>query len=84
MITDMDSLKYNWWRAEFDREATLRAHAAMPSGGAESCICQTCKNYAAQKPVPFPSDFLELLSRLGMTRTKRSKCTRWSPMIRKA
>jgi hypothetical protein len=30
------------------------------------CQCQTCKNYAAQKPISFPSDFLDLLSRLGI------------------
>jgi hypothetical protein len=79
MSTSMDSLTYKWWRAEFDREATLRAHAAMPTGGAESCICQTCKNYVAQKPVPFPSDFLEVLSKLGIDPNKEIEVYEMEP-----
>jgi hypothetical protein len=75
----MDSLTYRWWRADFDREATIRAHAAMPSGGAEDCNCQTCKNYVAQKPVPFPLDFLELLSRLGIDPNKEIEVYEMEP-----
>ena len=70
MPTNMDSLRVGPWRAEFDRDATVRAHAAMPTGGAETCKCKPCRNYVAQKPVPFPSDFLELLLRLGIDANK--------------
>ena len=79
MTERMDSLRYGSRRAGFDRGATLRAHASMPTGGAERCACQTCKNYAAQKPVPFPADFLELLSRLGIDPNKEIEVFEMEP-----
>jgi hypothetical protein len=75
----MESLTYKWWRADFDREATIRAHAAMPAGGAEECKCQTCKNYSTQKPVRFPDDFLELLTRLGIDPNKEIEVYEMEP-----
>src|ERR1700730_9362543 len=54
------------WRVEVDREATIQAHAAMPSGGADECNCSWCENFAAQRPVPYPPEFLSLLDQLGI------------------
>ena len=75
----MDTLTYSGWCANFDRGATIRAHAAMPTGGAETCKCRSCRNYAAQKPVPFPPDFLDLLSRLGIDANKEIEVYEMEP-----
>jgi hypothetical protein len=79
MTAGMDSLRHGVWRAEFDRDATIQAHAAMTTGGANRCNCQTCKNYTAQKPVPFPSDFLDLLLRLGIDPNKEIEVYEMEP-----
>jgi len=62
----MDNLDLGEYRITFDREATRSACAAMAAGGAEECRCAACKNFAAQKPVPYPPDFRALLDRLGI------------------
>jgi hypothetical protein len=66
----MESLTCGPWHVKVDREATVRAHAAMRSGGAEECRCGPCKNFAAQRPIEYPSGFLDLLSRLGIDRNR--------------
>ena len=78
MTTNIDSLHLGFWRADFDRDATLRAHAAMPTDR-RTCQCLTCKNYMAQKPTPFPSDFLDLLSRLGIDPNKEIEVYEMQP-----
>ena len=38
----------------------------MKMGGAESCRCGDCANFARQKPVPYPKEFMKLLTLLGV------------------
>lgn len=66
----MDILNTGNCEIAYDAEATRRAHADMASGGAEKCECVPCKNFAAQKPVGYPTEFLSLLERLGIDRDR--------------
>jgi hypothetical protein len=62
----LESLTHGPYRVEFDREATVRAYAAMGCGGAEKCTCEGCQNFARHRPIPYPLEFLGLLERLGI------------------
>lgn len=54
------------WRFECDFEATQAAYSPIDRGGAESCSCNGCKNFAAARSRVFPEAFLELLATLGV------------------
>ena len=66
----MATLTLGRYHIEFDRDATVHAHAAMKLGGAEKCDCEACQNFARQKPVAYPQEFVELLSVLGIDRNR--------------
>src|SRR5690348_14045968 len=63
MMSEFQSGKY---RVHYDADQTRAAYAAMQGGGADLCTCSDCKNFADQKPVGYPDDFLSLLQRLGI------------------
>ena len=58
------------WRLRVDPEATRSAHEAMGRGGAESCGCIYCRNFAASRQSAYPPQALDIFARLGM-RTDR-------------
>jgi hypothetical protein len=62
----METITYGPWQITLDRAATVAAHAVMPTGGAEECSCSDCANFARQKPMRYPQEFLDLLERLGI------------------
>ncbi len=52
----------------YDREATASIYRSLRSTEAycEACGCPVCLNFAAQRSLIYPEDFLRLLSRLGV------------------
>ena len=57
----------------YDREATVTAYAALPSGDAERCNCIYCRNFAAQRGDVYPPGFLALLDHLGIDPNKEGE-----------
>ena len=62
----MEHLELPGWQILYDHEATIAAHTRIPTGGAESCGCDPCRNWAASRLRVFPVEFRELLERLGI------------------
>jgi hypothetical protein len=51
----------------FDREATVELYCqAITKPGADSCICISCKNFAAQRGKIFPEAFDQFLRTVGI------------------
>ena len=65
-----------------DREATARAYADAPKGGADKCDCAGCRNFRVARQQAFPADFLAFLEELGVDFRKEGEtfhCGRAEP-----
>jgi hypothetical protein len=62
----MELLELPGWRIEYDRPATVAAHACAPAAGPETCGCDPCRNWAATRQRLLPEAFRGLLSQLGI------------------
>jgi hypothetical protein len=62
----MELLELSGWRVEYDRPATVAAHACAPVTGPETCGCDPCRNWAATRERLLPESFRGLLDRLGI------------------
>jgi hypothetical protein len=69
----MEELRLGDQIARYDRDATVAAYALMPSGGAERCGCVHCRNFAAQRDTVYPSEFRDLLKKLGIDPNKEGE-----------
>ena len=63
---NMELLELPGWRIEYDRTATVAAHARSARFGPEECGCDPCRNWAASRDLILPEDFRRLLERLGI------------------
>ncbi len=63
----MEHLDLPGWQIEFDRQATANAYTQIDSGGAETCVCDPCRNWAASRDQILSSEFREFLERLGIS-----------------
>jgi hypothetical protein len=59
-------LNFRDWQFEVDRELTKRTYNKVIGSGADTCICNDCKNYVAFRDKVFPDEVRELLSDLGI------------------
>ncbi len=62
----MHHLELPGWQILYDHEATVAAHLKIPTGGARSCDCDPCRNWAASRVPIIPAEFRELLELLGI------------------
>jgi len=62
----MELLELPGWRIEFDRPATVAAHARSLCRGPERCGCAPCRNWAKTRDRLLPDDFRHLLQRIGI------------------
>src|SRR5262245_29774835 len=62
----MKLLELPAWRIEFDRPATVAAHARVTVPAPEACGCDPCRNWARTRQRILPAAFLGLLDRLGV------------------
>ena len=69
----MEELRLGDQLARYDREATVRAYMALPSGGADRCSCVYCRNFAAQRATVYPQGFRALLEQLGIDPSKEGE-----------
>jgi hypothetical protein len=58
--------EFGQWKFTVNRDETGLAYSKVESGGADSCICATCRNFSKARPHVFPVEFLALLEQLGI------------------
>jgi hypothetical protein len=59
-------VKYKDWEFEVDIPLTQQAYSNFPFGGADTCSCADCKNYAANRETVFPAEIIQLFNELGI------------------
>ncbi|UUC44558.1 hypothetical protein [Flavobacterium cerinum] len=62
----METVKYKDWEFEVDRELTIKTYKNVTISGAESCICDDCKNYILYRDTVFPEEIKQLFNDLGI------------------
>jgi hypothetical protein len=70
------------WRYTVDSVATREAYSREPAGGAATCSCIGCRNFAAARARILPDSFVQFLSSLGIDPTKEAEayhCGRKGP-----
>jgi hypothetical protein len=75
----MEQLQSGDQSIRYDRERTEKAYADLKSGGAESCGCCYCRNFAAQRTTAYPEDFRQLLAQLGVDSQKEGEVYECGP-----
>ncbi len=60
-----------------DQELTKSTYAQVTSSGADTCLCNDCKNYVAYRDNVFPSEVLHLFNELGIDYRKEVEITAW-------
>jgi hypothetical protein len=62
----MEQLELPGWRVLYDTAATRAVHARLPTGGADSCSCDPCRNWVLSRARLVPAELQVLLDRLGI------------------
>jgi hypothetical protein len=62
----MQLIELDKWSVRSDPEITREAYALLDSGGAESCGCEACFNFAATRHLVYSADVIELFESLGI------------------
>ena len=58
---------------EHDRDLTMTAYHNLQAGEADRCGCDSCRNFAAQRPSAFPARLPVLQDQLESTSEKRRR-----------
>jgi hypothetical protein len=70
----MESLvHFREWLFAVDADRTISVHKQLEKGGADTCGCDNCKNYALQRDQVFPSEVRTLLANLGVDYRKEAE-----------
>ena len=62
----MQTVELRKWRVRSDPDLTREAYARIDVGGAESCGCEECFNFAASRHLVYTAEVLDLLEWLGI------------------
>ena len=62
----IETLTYRDWTFEFDKQLTSDTYALVKDSGADSYICNDCKNYIAYRDKVFPVEILKLFTDIGI------------------
>lgn len=73
-------VKYEDWEFEVDRELTLKTYDKITSSGADTCICNDCKNYVAYREKVFPDEIKDIFTNLGINYRKEVEVSHWEKL----
>ncbi|MEQ8812885.1 MAG: hypothetical protein RIE59_27685 [Imperialibacter sp.] len=59
-------VEYKDWQLTVDKLTTATVYGRVQTGGAESCGCVDCQNFATQRTTVYPAEIKELLESLGV------------------
>jgi hypothetical protein len=68
------------WVFESDNGITQATYEQVECGGADSCICNDCKNFAAGREKAFPAEIRHLFESLGIDITKESEVCHYTKL----
>ncbi len=68
-------IKFRDWAFEVYKDVTEQTYKSISYSGAETCICNNCKNYVAYRAQVFPQEVLELFNDLGIDNGKEVEIT---------
>jgi hypothetical protein len=69
----MTTIKFREWELIVDKELTKKTFDKIEIGGAESCICDDCKNFVHNRENIYPEEIKILFSELGVDYRKDSE-----------
>jgi hypothetical protein len=76
----IETLSYRDWTFEFDKQLTSDTYSKIKDSGADSCICNDCKNYIAYRDQVFPDEILKLFTDLGIDYKKEVEITNYETL----
>jgi len=62
----METVFLHKWAVDTDPDLTREAYALLECGGAESCGCEACFNFAATRHLVYSAEVIEFLEWLGI------------------
>ncbi|GAA5023901.1 hypothetical protein GCM10011506_07070 [Marivirga lumbricoides] len=71
-------LGFKNWNFSVDKQTTLEAYEQVETSGAESCGCDNCLNFAAQRTNVYPNEIKELLTELGINWMKEVEVSHYA------
>lgn len=74
------TVKYRDWEFEVDRELTRQTYESISVGGADSCVCNVCKNYVICRDKVFSEEIKRLFDDLGIDYKKEVEITCFGKM----
>lgn len=69
------TVKYRDWEFEVDREFTRLTYESVSVSGADSCVCNDCKNYVTYRDSVFSGEIKRLFEDLGIDYKKEVEIT---------
>jgi hypothetical protein len=69
----MREINFARWKVQADPESTRAACAAIANGAPETCGCEPCKNFAAQRSEAYPPQALDLFNSLGIVSNREAE-----------
>lgn len=66
----VDIVTYKNWVFEIDKLQTKALYETIDMGGAESCVCGSCKQFIELRETIFPDEIKTLFNNLGIDITK--------------
>jgi hypothetical protein len=73
-------VKYRDWEFKVDRELTRQTYNSISTSGAESCVCNDCKNYVVYRDNVFPEEIKGLFNDLGIDYKKEVEITSYETL----
>ena len=70
-------VKHKGWTFEVDKELTENTYVSISGSGADTCVCNDCKNYVAYRDKVFPKEIIDLFHELGIDYRKEAEITKW-------
>ena len=71
----MELVRFREWLFAVDVAATVAAYAQCAAGGADTCPCEDCRNYAGYR-ASLPAEVAEFFDQLGIDYRKESEVWR--------
>ena len=69
----MTTINFRSWELIADKQLTALTYDQVTIGGADSCICNECKNFANYRDNLYPDEIRQLFNDLGIDYKKESE-----------
>ena len=70
-------VNFREWVFEVDKVLTKQTYLGVSGSGADTCLCNDCKNYVAYRDHVFPKEIIDLFNELGIDYRKEVEITSW-------